>query len=171
MNTKFSLLLILLLGFFVSPLSANNDKNKPLILVKTNPSDIENALQEARDLSNFIDANGLNFDALKEVSPEMVSSTNLSVSASEDYFFKGGSGAPLGIPGIVWGFCLGLIGVLIVYIAMGEGGDRKKQVRMSLIGCLIGAALSGAYYLIVDNDTQNIKQDKMEYNILLEERA
>jgi hypothetical protein len=58
-----------------------------------------------------------------------------------------GSNAPderlFGIPGFFWG-CLGLIGVVLVYVAVEDPVARKREGRQALIGCIVWTAL---YYL------------------------
>ena len=55
----------------------------------------------------------------------------------------------LGIGGFWWGFCLGLIGIILVYTAI-EGDARKEQGRKSMLGCLVGTIFwSVLYYLLL----------------------
>jgi hypothetical protein len=49
----------------------------------------------------------------------------------------GADDLPLGIPGFWWGFCLGLVGILLVYILMEDSPDRKEETKKALIGALI----------------------------------
>ncbi len=44
----------------------------------------------------------------------------------------------LGIPGFVWGFCCGLLGILIVYL-VAKDTDQTKQAA---IGCLVSGLVS-----------------------------
>ncbi len=64
-----------------------------------------------------------------------------------------GSSAPdgdrlLGIPGFWWGFCLGLLGIILVYVAV-EGDARREQGRKAIIGCAVGTVISLVVYLIL----------------------
>jgi hypothetical protein len=52
-----------------------------------------------------------------------------------------GSAAPsgdrlLGIPGFWWGFCLGLLGIILVYVAV-EGDAKKTEGKKAIIGCAV----------------------------------
>ncbi len=47
----------------------------------------------------------------------------------------------LGIPGFCWGFCFGLLGILIVYVAL-DGEVRKSEGRQAILGCVIGSLVS-----------------------------
>jgi hypothetical protein len=63
-----------------------------------------------------------------------------------------GSNAPderlLGIPGFWWG-CLGLIGVVLVYVAIDDPVAKKREGRQALIGCLVWTALWTLVYLLL----------------------
>jgi hypothetical protein len=63
-----------------------------------------------------------------------------------------GSAAPgddrlLGIPGFWWGFCLGLLGVILVYVAV-EGDAKKSEGRSALIGCAVWTAIWLVLYFL-----------------------
>lgn len=47
----------------------------------------------------------------------------------------------LGIPGFCWGFCLGLLGIILVYVAL-DGETRKSEGRQAILGCVIGSLVS-----------------------------
>ncbi|MFN0173837.1 MAG: hypothetical protein ACKVU0_04240 [Saprospiraceae bacterium] len=42
----------------------------------------------------------------------------------------------LGIPGFWWGFCLGILGIILVYVAV-EGEAKKREGKKAIIGCAI----------------------------------
>lgn len=46
----------------------------------------------------------------------------------------------LGIPGFWWGFCLGILGIILVYVAV-EGDARKSEGKKAIIGCAIWTVL------------------------------
>lgn len=46
---------------------------------------------------------------------------------------------PLGIPSIIWGLCLGIIGLAVVYFVTEDRDETKK----ALIGCIIASLLWG----------------------------
>jgi hypothetical protein len=50
----------------------------------------------------------------------------------------------LGIPSFCWGFCLGLVGILIVYMV----SEDKKEVKGALVGCVIGTVVSGVLVVV-----------------------
>jgi hypothetical protein len=60
----------------------------------------------------------------------------------------GADDLPLGIPGFWWGFCLGLIGIQLVYILMEDSPDRKEQTKKALIGALIWVGIWIVFWLL-----------------------
>jgi hypothetical protein len=54
----------------------------------------------------------------------------------------------LGIPGFWWGFCLGLLGVILVYVAV-EGDARKSEGKKAIIGCAVWSVLYVIAYLLI----------------------
>lgn len=47
----------------------------------------------------------------------------------------------LGIPGFVWGFCLGLLGVILVYVAIDDDAAKKHEGKQAIIGCAVWTVL------------------------------
>lgn len=54
----------------------------------------------------------------------------------------------LGIPGFLWGFCFGLIGVVLVYVAIDDEDAKKREGKSALIGCAVAYAIIGVFYAI-----------------------
>lgn len=54
----------------------------------------------------------------------------------------------LGIPGFLWGFCFGLIGVVLVYVAIDDADAKKREGKSALIGCAVAYAIIGVFYAI-----------------------
>lgn len=56
-----------------------------------------------------------------------------------------GSVAPsdrlLGIPGFLWGFCLGILGIILVYVAIDDPAAKKREGKQAIIGCAIWTVL------------------------------
>lgn len=54
-----------------------------------------------------------------------------------------------GISGYIWGACLGIAGVAIVYFLLDDAsqGFRKKETTRAVIGCVISAAVWTVLYL------------------------
>jgi hypothetical protein len=92
---------------------------------------------------------GLTYDELALKYPELVANANIASESEEDGIFDKSSDSPLGIPGFWWGFCLGWVGMLVVYLTMDSGSDRKEQVMNALWGCIISSVIGTIFYLAV----------------------
>jgi hypothetical protein len=61
-----------------------------------------------------------------------------------------GANAPdervLGIPGFWWGFCTGLIGVVLMYVAIEDPAAKKREGKQALIGCIVFTVLWTVLY-------------------------
>lgn len=142
------ILLFAMLILSVSVFATNSNPGK----MKANKAVIEQQLADLDKIEKIIAEEGLTYSELAIKYPELVSNVNLSPASSEDGIFEGASDSPLGIPGFWWGFCLGWVGMLIVYLTMDEGSTRKEQVMNALWGCIIAYVLFfGLYVLILGN--------------------
>jgi hypothetical protein len=137
------ILLFVLLIFGVSLFATNSNPSK----MKANKAVIEQQLADLDKIEKIIAEEGLTYSELATKYPQLVSNVNLSPASSEDGIFEGASGTPLGIPGFWWGFCLGWVGMLIVYLTMDEGSTRKEQVMNALWGCIIAYVLFFGIYV------------------------
>ena len=52
---------------------------------------------------------------------------------------------PLGIPSFIWGFCLGFVGMAIVYFIT----EDREEVMSALYGCLVSGVISAVVQVIV----------------------
>lgn len=131
---------ILLLSFsFIFAATTVDPVTEPGVLFEENSNSIDDEMNELNDLNKMIIEKNYTYDELLQNHPEKVNDLNLS--ADEEGLLDSATDSPLGIGGFWWGFVLGIIGILIVYLSMDEGEDRKEQVKNALIGCLIFAAL------------------------------
>jgi len=53
----------------------------------------------------------------------------------------------LGIPGFFWGFCLGVLGIILVYVAIEDSAAKKREGKQAIIGCAIWGVLWTVLYL------------------------
>ena len=51
---------------------------------------------------------------------------------------------PLGVPSLLWGFCLGIVGVVIVHLV----AEDRAETRKAIIGCAISTALYVVVYVL-----------------------
>jgi hypothetical protein len=109
---------------------------------------VEKQLQDLDQIEKVILEEGLTYQELAVKYPELVAQVKVA-SENEEGLFDKDADAPLGVPGVFWGFFLGLLGVAIVYFAMDEGSSRKDQVKNAFIGCLLWVALWSMYWFVL----------------------
>jgi len=131
-------ILSLVLLLTCTSLLAINPTTNPELLNKFNSGsdNIDTELNQLNEMNNLVVDNQYDFDALNSNHSEMVAATKLSNKAAAG-IFEGHPDNPAGIPGFWWGFCLGWVGMLIMYLTMDEGSARKEQVKNALYGCII----------------------------------
>jgi hypothetical protein len=64
--------------------------------------------------------------------------------SQESILRRRGGDAPLGIPSFVWGFCLGVPGIAIVYFV----AEDKDETMKALWGCVANTAIGLVVYII-----------------------
>lgn len=137
--------IFLLTAFLYTTVNVNvfgsNNPDKPSKILQDQKSEIDKELLQLDELSNFIQSEKVTFQELSKLKAEYVKDLNLKSNTNSSAVVASRTDRVLGIPGFLWGFCLGLIGILIVYIAMDEGVERKKEVRSALIGCIVWTVL------------------------------
>lgn len=143
---KFNILTFIM-ALFVGNMMASNPAN-PTNFVASVQSEIDAELEQITLMDHLISESRLTFDQLTQVAPELVESTNL-LSSSDFISSSKNNAPPLGIPGFVWGLVLGWVGMLIVYLTMDEGAERKKQVMNALWGCIAASVLWLILYFII----------------------
>ncbi len=133
-------LLTFALGLYINAFATTPET----ILAKK--ANIEQQLSQLDQIEKIILQEGLTYQELAVKYPELVAKTNVA-SENEEGIFSGDRDAPLGIPGFWWGFCLGWVGLLIVYLTMDEGASRKEQVKNALWGCVISTVVGFIFYI------------------------
>lgn len=148
MKTFISTFLLLFIVLGTSVFASNTGSVTPNSS-GTSILEIDNALQELDLIDRYVEKENVNFQSLLEKNPELLYEVQLASQASEDEFFAKGDDRPLGIPGFVWGFCFGVIGMLVVYLTMDEGEGRKKEVKNALYGCVAGTLIGYLIYALI----------------------
>ena len=87
---------------------------------------------------------GTTLSDLKATESEWIQGINLDSSGNLGAM-NTMNGGPLGIPSFLWGFCLGVIGMLIVYLVTEDKGELKK----SLWGFLAAIAVWTLVYVLL----------------------
>lgn len=148
MNMR-KILTMAVLAMFSLIAFANSNPIKPSEKMNQTKQAVTDQLFKLQEIDRIIDAENLTYEQLAEKYPDLLEATPVTPTIEEGVFDKAAD-SPLGIPGFWWGFCLGWVGMLIIYLSMDEGQDRKDQVKNALIGCIIGSVIGlGIYFLAV----------------------
>ncbi len=150
---KYTLLVSLLVSLFITSVQANDHEVfKPDVdaISQQLESDqllIQSEFKSLDDLEQKVKRENLSFEQLDPTTVEELSlkedvkGSLVAVAGADDL--------PLGIPGFWWGFCLGIIGILLVYILMEDSPDRKEQTKKAVIGTLIWVGIWLILWLVV----------------------
>lgn len=123
-----------------------NDPVKAANKFNQKQTEVNDQMFKIQEIDRILKEEQITFKELSEKYPDLVNAANLAPTVDEGVLDKAAD-SPLGIPGFWWGFCLGLVGLLIVYLSMDEGGDRKEQVKNALIGCIVWSAIWLLFYV------------------------
>jgi hypothetical protein len=139
MNKLFTLLLLMTFSFASMAINPVKDTNptKPSTkeAIETGKQAIDNELEALMAIEKVVREEKIDYTELQTKHAELAKSATLS-PAVDDGILDGSPDSPLGIPGFWWGFCLGWVGLVIIYVSMDEGADRKEQVKNGLYGCV-----------------------------------
>ena len=144
--------LILMVGLLSTTLHAEDTKptaNADQIakVLIDDKSSLEQDFESLNALEEKIKAENLTF---KDLDANTVSSLSLKEDVQGSLVaVAGADDLPLGIPGFWWGFCLGLVGILLVYILMEDSPERKEETKKALIGALIWVGIWILLWLVV----------------------
>ena len=138
----------LFLTSFALVVSATTTPVKPAEKMNQTKQVVTDQLFKLQEIDRILEAENLTYSQLAEKYPDLLEETPVAPVMEEGVFDKVAD-SPLGIPGFWWGFCLGWVGMLIVYLMMDEGQDRKDQVKNALYGCLAWTVIWGILYFTV----------------------
>lgn len=137
------LLVSALLVFFASFTIFANDAD----LFKLDYNSVQNEFTELNQLGDMITANAdLTYSTLKLTNENLVTSLRLVAEGAQ----ADGKNPVLGIPSFVWGCCLGVPGLLVVYFVSDQD---KVETKKALMGCITGTVVYTVswivYYVVV----------------------
>jgi hypothetical protein len=142
---KIRLLTLLFILGFVPYINANNAQGFEL-----DESQISNVFQSTDQLESYL----LNNDEADFQSAEILGLTNtiaLNTLTMPSAASLVGDNPVMGIPSYIWGGCLSIVGVGIVYLTLEKESDdtRKEETKKALIGCVAGGCLMGGAYFVL----------------------
>jgi len=113
-------------------------------------SRMDNAFAGMTELEQLVEARNATYTALASENNSLLNNVSSDNDIATSLL---GSVAPdgdrlLGIPGFWWGFCLGILGVILVYVAV-EGDARKTEGKKAIIGCAIFTVIYVIAYLLI----------------------
>ncbi|MEL7342362.1 MAG: hypothetical protein AAGM67_17900 [Bacteroidota bacterium] len=116
----------------VNPFPTQTDSSLQT-LFQLDEVDLYQSVDQLSQLEAYVKANpGVSLEQLQAEAHPLIADLQLSQDASIS-----ATEPPLGVPSFLWGFCLGIIGLAIVYFVT----EDREQTEKALIGCLIGGLI------------------------------
>jgi len=128
---------ILSLIILISFVSLNAFAENPLQKIDT-----EDEFEKLNKIENYLEAHqGTTLEDLKKSNSTLLESIELSSNINESL---DSSDLPGNIPPFWWGFCLSVIGLIIVLILVDGDKDATKK---AVVGCLVSGAVGCIVYI------------------------
>ena len=134
MRKSVTLMFILLLASGLA--SANSSE-----LFSINEANLSAQLSELNELEAYLSYNDVTLAEMQNMDHALASGLN---SGTAWHNVLALSEPPLGISSFLWGFCLGLPGLAIVYFVAEDPAETKK----ALIGCVVSSLIYGVFYVV-----------------------
>ncbi|MCC7467333.1 MAG: hypothetical protein IT261_13725 [Saprospiraceae bacterium] len=111
---------------------------------------LDNEFAAMTQLEQFVEEHNATYSKLAAENHVLLQNVTSDTDISASLL---GSTAPdderlLGIPGFWWGFCLGILGIILVYVAL-EGDAKKREGKNAIIGFLNLLVMLGVIYLFL----------------------
>ncbi len=147
MKKLFTLAFFALLG---GALWAASPSTTPANPFQDDLSRLDNDFAGMTELELLVEANNATYSQLASENNALLNNVTKDNNIASSLL---GSVAPdgdrlLGIPGFWWGFCLGILGVILVYVAV-EGDAKKTEGKKALIGCAVWTVIYVLLYLVI----------------------
>jgi hypothetical protein len=110
--------------------------------------DLSSEFKKLRQLEAIVDANpNFTVDSVIKEQPQLMKDLGIDGNAKSTVGKDDDPMKPAGFPAFWWGFCLGVWGILIVYLIT---DNDKSALNKTVRGCITsGAVVLGFYALIV----------------------
>ncbi len=127
---------------------ASTPNNTPANPFQDDLSRLENEFAGMTQLEQLVEERNATYSELAAEQNTLLQNVNSDTDIASSLL---GSVAPdderlLGIPGFWWGFCLGVLGIILVYVAV-EGDAKKREGKKAIIGCAIWSVIWLVLYL------------------------
>jgi hypothetical protein len=99
-------------------------------------------MAELTQLENYLHGSDATLSSLVDQNHSLVS--NMKTGNFGWHAMIGLAEPPLGIPSFLWGFCLGLPGLAVVYFLTEDSAETRK----ALWGCIISGVIVGGFYIV-----------------------
>ncbi|MBA3285304.1 MAG: hypothetical protein H0U27_09655 [Nitrosopumilus sp.] len=130
---------ILLIAFslFISSIGFSNNTG----LFSVDDQNIQKEFTSINNLEEYLLQNPqFSYKDVQQNNPSLLTAANVESTISSSMVSPSNvNDGPLGIPSIIWGLLLSVIGLLIVYLTVGSG----QETTYALIGCIIGTLIWG----------------------------
>lgn len=131
------------LAIFISSAVLANSQE----MFKIDETVMNTELHELYQLENFLVGKDLTFSSLAD--EDYFLSKNIIGTTNGLHTIIGLSEPPLGISSFLWGFCLGIPGIAIVYFVSEDSDETKKALWGCVAGSLLYTVVYVGYYALV----------------------
>lgn len=129
----------ILLLFLASFLFGNSyASNADLFII--NSGAIHSEMAELVELEAHVASTHQTYSELQMEENTLIANLSVANGMSGLYLLEG---PPLGIPSFLWGLCLGVPGLAVVYFVTEDSEETKK----ALWGCVVSGVVSAAFYV------------------------
>jgi hypothetical protein len=116
-------------------------------------SSIELEFASVKPLENYLIENfeSADFDFVKQSNGVLLANVASVLNVNPSLPLDSDKNPILGIPSFVWGFCLGILGIVAVAV-IGDDlpkDERQTHIKKAAVGCLASSALYIVYYFAV----------------------
>lgn len=118
-------------------------------LFKDDLKSIDQDFSALNQLEQTVQASGMDYNQLKAENHQDLNALNYSGDVSNALLgSSGGDDRLAGIPGFLWGFCLGWIGILLVYLLIDDDAAKRHEGKQAIIGCIVSGLIEIAIYVL-----------------------
>ncbi len=141
MKKIFTTLLTLAIASTITVAGGNDPEKDPF---KIDMSAQSSAMEQLDELESLVQMEGLKMQDINSDNGARFNDLNLDRNYSGMSSMADGEHA-LGIPPFLWGFCLGIAGIAVVYFVT----EDNEQTKKALLGCVISTVVGTVLYFVL----------------------